>query len=140
MKNGFVDSNILLYAADGRRAEADKAAIARELLSQGGLCVSVQVISEFTAVASHPRKLEMTRDETALYCEMWEREFEVHPLTADHLALAREWFVPGILSWWDSLIVASANLSGCERLYSEDLNGGEKFGAVTIINPFVDLA
>lgn len=140
MRNGFVDSNILLYAADGRRAEADKAAVARNLLSGGTFSISVQVISEFTAVASHPNKLGMSREEAAIYCEMWERELIVHPLTSEHLALAREWFVPGVLSWWDSLIVASANLAGCASLYSEDFNPGDTYGSVEVANPFADFA
>ena len=42
----------------------------------------------------------------------------------------------GVVSFWDSLVVQAAIEAGCERLYSEDLNAGQKFGSVTIVNPF----
>jgi predicted nucleic acid-binding protein len=40
------------------------------------------------------------------------------------------------LSWYDSLIVSAAQQSGCNILYTEDLQDGQKFGALTIQNPF----
>jgi len=42
------------------------------------------------------------------------------------------------ISYWDALIVATALLSGCDTLYSEDLQHGQVFeGRVTILNPFI---
>lgn len=40
------------------------------------------------------------------------------------------------LSFWDALVVQAAIEAGCDRLYSEDLNAGQKFGTVTVVNPF----
>ena len=40
------------------------------------------------------------------------------------------------LSWWDSLIVAAADLSGCDYLLSEDLHDGQLFGRVRVVDPF----
>jgi predicted nucleic acid-binding protein len=40
------------------------------------------------------------------------------------------------LSWYDSLIVAAAQHAGCSVLYSEDLQHGQQFGAVTVKDPF----
>lgn len=40
------------------------------------------------------------------------------------------------LGWWDSLIVASAQLQGCELLLTEDLQDGAHFGAVNVRSPF----
>lgn len=40
------------------------------------------------------------------------------------------------LSWWDSLIVASAQVSGCETLLSEDLQHGQQFGKIRVSSPF----
>jgi predicted nucleic acid-binding protein len=39
------------------------------------------------------------------------------------------------LSFWDGLIIASAEQAGATRLYSEDLNEGQTIAGVTIINP-----
>jgi len=41
------------------------------------------------------------------------------------------------LSWWDSLVVASAQAEGCALLLSEDLQDRAVFGSVTVRNPFV---
>ena len=40
------------------------------------------------------------------------------------------------LSFWDALVVQAAMAAGCDRLYSEDLNAGQTFGSVTVVNPF----
>jgi predicted nucleic acid-binding protein len=40
------------------------------------------------------------------------------------------------LSFWDALVVEAASAAGCERLYSEDLNPRQRFGAVEVVNPF----
>jgi predicted nucleic acid-binding protein len=42
----------------------------------------------------------------------------------------------GSLSFWDALIVEAAGAAGCDRLYTEDLNPGQRFGMVQIVNPF----
>jgi predicted nucleic acid-binding protein len=39
------------------------------------------------------------------------------------------------LSYWDSLVVASAVEAGCERLLSEDFQHEQKIGDLVIINP-----
>ena len=38
--------------------------------------------------------------------------------------------------FYDSLIVASAVEAGCNRLYTEDLQHGQRIEGVTIVNPF----
>ena len=40
------------------------------------------------------------------------------------------------LSWWDSLIVAAAQLTDSAYLLSEDLQEGQRFGDLEVINPF----
>jgi predicted nucleic acid-binding protein len=40
------------------------------------------------------------------------------------------------LSFWDGLIVASAEQSGASILLSEDLNHGQIIAGIKIINPF----
>ena len=39
---------------------------------------------------------------------------------------------------WASLIVAAALEAGCTRLYTEDLQDGQRIGPLTIVNPFRD--
>jgi predicted nucleic acid-binding protein len=40
------------------------------------------------------------------------------------------------ISFWDALILAAAEAGGAEVLYTEDLNDGQQYGAVTVRNPF----
>ena len=41
---------------------------------------------------------------------------------------------------WDALIIASALLGGCAKLYSEDLQHGQVFDdQLTVINPFLSV-
>jgi predicted nucleic acid-binding protein len=42
------------------------------------------------------------------------------------------------LSFWDALVVASAQEAGVEVLWSEDLNDGQAYGSVVVRNPFRD--
>jgi predicted nucleic acid-binding protein len=39
-------------------------------------------------------------------------------------------------SFYDSLIIAAALEAGCTRLYSEDLQHGQRIERLTIVNPF----
>jgi predicted nucleic acid-binding protein len=40
------------------------------------------------------------------------------------------------LSFWDAMIVQSATNLGCQQLLSEDLNHGQVYGPLEVINPF----
>ncbi|MGH8547586.1 MAG: hypothetical protein ACRERU_03080 [Methylococcales bacterium] len=44
------------------------------------------------------------------------------------------------LSFWDSLIVASALSANCEILFSEDLHPGLRIGSLDIFNPYTSPA
>ncbi len=40
------------------------------------------------------------------------------------------------LQFYDSLLLASAERAGCDVLYTEDLNDGQLYGTVRVVNPF----
>jgi hypothetical protein len=40
------------------------------------------------------------------------------------------------LSWWDSTVVAAAQVQGCALLLTEDLQDGAAYGGVTVRSPF----
>ena len=136
MPSAFVDSNVFLYAVNGRPADRAKADIARALLNQDPVHLSVQVLNEFTINAIRQDKTALTREEAADCCHVWKEENIVHPISVYTYELAQRWFQPRHLSLWDALIVASANLAECSILYSEDMNSGQLYGNVTVTNPF----
>lgn len=41
------------------------------------------------------------------------------------------------ISYWDAAILAAAEELGCTKLYTEDLNHGQTYESVQVINPFV---
>jgi predicted nucleic acid-binding protein len=41
------------------------------------------------------------------------------------------------LAFWDALIVAASLLSGCDILYSEDMQHDHTIEGLTIVNPFL---
>lgn len=135
MPNAFVDTSILVYAADEGASQSRKVRISRELLLQRNLCISVQVLNEFTANARHPGKLNLNRLQEQDWITQWLR-LTILPLTIDSYLKALSLHLRFQLSHWDSLILASALQAGCRTLYSEDFNPGQEIQGLRIINPF----
>lgn len=126
----FFDSNVLLYIVSNDPAKKQRAA---ELLADGGT-ISVQVLNEFASVAT--RKLGQTLDETRqklfdirALCNVVATSIATHERGLD---IAERYK----FSIYDSMLLASALEAGCRTFYSEDLNHGQRVGALTIRNPF----
>ena len=60
------------------------------------------------------------------------------PISVDGPIIERAWRIQEryLLSWWDSLIVAAAQSGNCRVLLTEDLQQGQLFGSVQVIDPF----
>lgn len=128
----FYDSNIIIYAF----ANDAKAPVAGDLLLQGGE-ISVQVLNEFTHVAR--RKLgfdwDMIDNAIADICVLARA---VHPILLDTHIQARSIAQRHKLSYYDSVIIASALHARCDMLYSEDMQDGMVIDDRLLIrNPFV---
>ena len=127
----FFDTNILIYAfaADDRRS-----AQAEALIADGGV-IGVQVLNEFTNVTRRRMHWQWGQIEAALVV-IEDLLGPAHPLTpaihARAVVLARD----HELSFYDALIVAAALEADCDVLCSEDMQHGQKFGALRIENPF----
>ena len=59
-----------------------------------------------------------------------------HIPTVAHVDLALELSDRFRVSYYDALILAAANLAGCEVVYSEDLNARQTYSGVRVENPF----
>jgi predicted nucleic acid-binding protein len=134
----FVDSNILLYAASGRPDDAPKAARARELLTGEQVSLSFQVLQEFYANAVSPRKLALTPAEASIWCAAW-IQFPIASLGAETFVRTLELVQRYQISNWDAAIIAAAEQLGCKKVYSEDLNHGQRYDGVYVENPFLGL-
>ena len=133
----FVDTNVFLYRVSTDPDEADKQAIATGILEADDLFVSVQVFQEFYTQATHASRPDaLHHDEALALIESWKR-FSIQNVTVELLdaaLLAKERWQ---LSYWDAAIIEAARLCNCEIALSEDLNAGQNFGGVTVVNPFI---
>ena len=42
------------------------------------------------------------------------------------------------ISFWDSCIVSNAEFSNCSVIFSEDLNTGQYYSGIKVVNPLID--
>ncbi len=126
----FVDSNVLLYIVEKHEVKAAKAIA---LLDQRPT-ISVQVLNEIVNVSRKKFKLDWQAVGTAL--ELITDSCEVLPVNLGVHVKAVETAEANLLNIYDANLVAAAELSGCDILYSEDMNDGQRIGRVTIRNPF----
>jgi predicted nucleic acid-binding protein len=135
VKRVFVDSNVLLYAI--ARDNKEKQMRAREWLAvlwdYGNGRLSWQVLLEFYVNAV--RKTETPRAEVRQYVDELTAWGPVQP-NLSLLHRAWHWTDSAHISWWDSLIVAAAEETGAQWLLTEDLQCGQRFDSVVVINPF----
>ncbi len=131
MPGSFFDTNVLLYLASGDPVKADRA---ERLIADGGT-ISVQVLNEIANVAR--RKIRMSWKETSSFLAMVRGLLPVVPVTIEThetgIALAERYG----FSTYDAMIAASAMLSGCDTLWSEDLQHDMAVDdRLLIVNPF----
>ena len=135
----FVDTNVLVYAFDlsaGSKREIAISLIERLAVERTG-CLSVQVLQEFYVTMT--KKLSMPPDDAARQVERF-GYWNIHrPGVADVLAACRTHREHPV-SFWDAMVVESANRLGCRVLWSEDLSDGRQWANVTVCNPFAPTA
>jgi predicted nucleic acid-binding protein len=62
--------------------------------------------------------------------------FEVVTITPEIIYAAADCQVLSRLSYWDALIVVTAEIARCGSIYSEDFNPGQKIRGIRIQSPF----
>jgi predicted nucleic acid-binding protein len=110
--------------------------VLKELWKSGTGRLSVQVCNEYFVTVT--RKLKPGMDEASAWedVEMY-AAWDPHPLAYKTLQKARETQLRYGLSWWDSLIVASAYGAECSKILSEDLNADQEYFGIKVVNPFL---
>jgi predicted nucleic acid-binding protein len=135
----FVDTNVLLYAGSNAADDQLKRQAARALLAIPDIAFSAQVLQEFYAVAVSKQRLQMTHDEVLAVLQSL-AAFPVCPITRELVMVAVELRQRYQISYWDAAIIAAAKQLGCDAVYSEDLNAGQDYDGVTVVNPFAGVA
>jgi predicted nucleic acid-binding protein len=130
----FIDTNILVYSADHHDPAKQKRS--RDLLKaierEGGGVISTQVIQEFYVAAT--RKLQIAPVIVKGMIEAF-NNLEVVVVDIGVIEHAIDCSILHQLSFWDSLIVVSAEKARCARVWTEDMNNGQTVHGVRIENP-----
>jgi len=131
----FFDTNILVYADDDDAPAKQR--VARDLWHahrrDGTGVVSLQVLQEYFVTVT--RKLKLDPRKARRKVELL-AEFDVaEPDVSDILAAIDLHRLHGF-SFWDALILRSAQQAGCRVLLSEDFQGGREIDGIQVVNPF----
>jgi predicted nucleic acid-binding protein len=131
----FFDTNVLIYADDETAPAKQKRAL--ELLAEhrraGSGVVSLQVLQEYFVTVT--RKLQVDSQIARRKVELL-AEFDVaKPDVADILA-AIDLTRLHTFSFWDALIIRSAQQTGCGVLLTEDMQPARELDGLRIVNPF----
>jgi predicted nucleic acid-binding protein len=131
----FLDTNILIYAAAGKEDEPEKHAQSVEIIRESDVVLSTQIVGEFLHVSRRKYLKVMTVAQINSWAEMLMRFPSVD---IDQAVIKSALFVAERyqISFWDAALVAASERLAAKTLYTEDLNHGQKYGAVTVINPF----
>lgn len=132
----FLDTNVLVYVYD--ESYPDKQRVARELVSRGGFVISPQVMGEFFVTVTRKLAQPLPAAQAAAAIDALGRS-PVVPITAAEVKIAVETAVQYQLSYWDGLIIATAEAGHCTTLLTEDLTDGQVIRSVRLENPFRDL-
>ena len=131
----FIDSNVLVYFADGRNPK--KQTIARAILANAmgnqQYVISHQVLNEFANVSL--KKLGMTEDEVRQYIEAFQH---IHVVFQQGGWVVRALEIRKLygVQFYDSLLLAAAESAGCDEFLTEDLGDGQVYCGIKAVNPF----
>lgn len=130
----FLDTNVLVYASDDDTPA--KQHIARRLIAEqsGRAVVSTQVLQEYFVAATRKLGIEPLRAKEVI--TQSESAFETIIVTPQIINRAVDGSILWRVSFWDALILSSAEDASCSVVFSEDLNPGQWYGGVRVENPF----
>jgi len=135
----FFDTNVIVYCHDLR--ERSKQARAQALM-EAHMAADTFVLSTQVLIESYNslQKAALLSREAAL--QIVESLSDEHVVTTDSalvlrgLHLSQRHRIPH----WDGLVVQAAIDAGCKVLFTEDLQAGQRFGDLEVVNPFADAA
>ncbi len=135
----FLDTNLFIYQLEFLNEQ--KGSIAESIITQGiasgNACISFQVIQEFLNTIRRKAEIPLGQAETRRYMEA-----VLFPLWS--IMPSQKLYLRALdiqdryhFGFYDSLIVSAALEAGCKRLYSEDLQHGQRIEILTVENPFL---
>jgi predicted nucleic acid-binding protein len=132
----FLDTNILVYANDGAYPEKQRKATELIVLHirAGTGVVSLQTLGEYFHIAT--RKLRMDPATARAQVEFYSLFQVMRPELSDVIAAIDLHRLFGY-SYWDAMLLRSAQQAGCQIFLSEDMHHDQQVDGVRIVNPFL---
>jgi predicted nucleic acid-binding protein len=130
-----MDTNILIWAAEGKPDDPRKSAVARRLVLDEVFGVSAQSIAEFVNAATKAR-ISLPPQQI----DLWVDYLAAMPFTALDAEIVRRgvWLARRYqIQYYDAALLAAAERLGVRVFYSDDLNHNQVYGDVRVVNPFL---
>ena len=132
----FLDTNVFVHAYDP--GDSRKQRIAQDLVRRaltGDILTSTQVLAEFAATLLHKMEPAARPEDVAAVLDALGPIRVVVP-DGDIVRRAVDVRAEYGVHFYDGMIVAAAERGGCERIWSQDLNAGQKYFGIAVENPF----
>lgn len=133
-ERSFIDTNILIYAEATDEPARQRAALAclKQLFGTATGVLSTQVLQEYCNIAI--KKLQLPAQHVREQLDLL-GQFEVVQVTPAIIWAGLDLQQARSLSFFDVIVVATAQTAGCIVLLSEDFNTGEVMDGLRIVNP-----
>lgn len=133
----FIDTNVLVYAHDlsagAKHTKANE--LIQDLWKSETGCLSVQVLQEF--YVSVTQKVLKPLDKIVAARIIRDLSYlRVHSPEPKDVLGAIDLQNQYHISFWDAMVIRSATQLGCQLILSEDLNPGQVYQGIKLVNPF----
>jgi len=133
----FLDTNVLVYAYNAGTPQKQSTAreiVRRALLGHG--VISTQVLTEFSAAMLHKVSPPVRSEQVLLLLDAL-APARVIATDGDMIRRAVETRSRYGVHFYDGMIIAAAERAKCGVIWSEDLNPGQEYFGVRVVNPFI---
>jgi predicted nucleic acid-binding protein len=130
-----LDSNLLIYFHDPR--DLRKQSLAQHIVTTAvtrNCTLGLQAAGEFYRATTHKKIL--TPADAGIAVVSFLSAFSTFPATVNAHRIAVREAVAGRFSYWDAVLLVSADEAGCKTMLSEDMADGARLGNITVRNPF----
>jgi predicted nucleic acid-binding protein len=134
----FLDTNVLVYAISSAPGDAKKKAKALDLIERSHFGLSAQVLQEFYVTVTRKIRKPLAPELAVALMDEY-RVFPTVPTDYPLIVAAVELSLRYGISYWDGAILAAAEVLEAPMLYTEDLNHGQRYGQVLVLDPFGSL-
>ena len=131
----FLDTNVIVYAYDSAELVRHPIAVhvIDSLLSESdAVVISPPVAGEFV----NTMKRKGTPPATLSLQLRGLSAFEMNAPSLVTIGAAWALCTAHGIAWYDAIIVQTAIDARCDKLYTEDMQNGRKFGGLEMVNPF----